>query len=93
MVPAAEFDAVVHCHSTSRRKYFTAVIKEYHSTKAGLITWVYYNSKRRILQEIRIGELFRKTKNIIPKTIEFMPKMWYTYMVNYKNSKSQRDEV
>ena len=79
MVPVAEFDAVVPCHSTSQFKNFTAVIKEYHSTKAGLITWVYYNTKLQRLQEIRIGELFRKIKNIIPKPIEFMPKMWYTY--------------
>lgn len=79
MVPVAEFNAVVPCHRTSRCKYYTTVSKEYHSTKAGLITWVYYNSKRRILQEIRIDELFRKLKNIIPKPIEFMPKMWYTY--------------
>ena len=79
MVPVAEFYAVVHCHSTSRCKYFTAVIKEYHSAKAGSITWVYYNSNWRILQEIRIDELFRKLKNIIPKPIEFMPKMWYIY--------------
>ena len=31
------------------------------------------------MQEIRISELFRKFKNIIPNPIEFMPKMWYTY--------------
>lgn len=79
MVPVAEFDAIVHCHSTSRRKHFTAVIKEYQSAKAGLITWVYYNTKYQRLQEIRISELFRKFKNIIPSPIEFMPKMWYTY--------------
>ena len=79
MVAVAEFNAVVHCYRTSRFKYFTAVTKEYLSTKAGSITWVYYSSNRRILQEIRIGELFRKAKNIIPKPIEFMPKMWYTY--------------
>ena len=79
MVPVAEFATVVPCHSSSRRKYFTAVIKEYRSAKAGLITWVYYNSKRRRLQEIRISELFRKFENIIPNHIEFMPKMWYTY--------------
>ncbi len=79
MVPVAEFDAVVPCHHTSRCKYFIAVIKEYRSAKAGLITWVYYNTKYQRLQEIRISELFRKFKNIIPNPIEFMPKMWYTY--------------
>ena len=79
MVPVAEFDAVVHCYRTSRFKYFTAVTKEYRSAKAGSIIWVYYNTKSQRLQEIRISELFRKTKNIIPKPIEFMPKMWYTY--------------
>ena len=31
------------------------------------------------MQEIRISELFRKFKNIIPNPIEFMPKMRYTY--------------
>ena len=74
-----EFDAFIPCHRTSRCKYFTTVIKEYRSAKAGSITWVYYNSNQRILQEIRIDELFRKLKNIIPKPIEFMPKMRYTY--------------
>ena len=79
MVPVAEFATVVPCHSSSRRKYFTAVIKEYRSAKSGSITRVYYSSNQRRLQEIRISELFRKLENIIPKHIEFMPKMWYTY--------------
>ena len=65
MVPVAESDAVVRCHSTSRCKYFTAVIKEYRSAKAGLITWVYYNSNRRILQEKNILSFIQDVFNYI----------------------------
>ena len=37
-VPVVEFATVVPYHSTSRCKYFTTVIKEYRSAKAGSIT-------------------------------------------------------